>query len=595
MAESMLELARDTAEVVERMARFAEAVNSATATVLREESAIRALGGSMREISAATNGMASAQQAFATSVELMNRGLDSSARSVAALSGAARNYAAIYGGTAEEATRKFLDALEKGNTVELARFRVSLDQTAGRAQQTASAFEQMRRQAVLPESVAENAERSSRMLGGMRDGLLSLLDPFRSIKQEMQGEADRAVELARKTNEAAAATEQFRLQQVEAASIASTVTASILAQSRAYQDLLSHSKGDEAGDKTKDRGGEVKGRGGKRSGGGSGGESALTMREARDFAEQMQDVSRSIDQLAGEHIQLEQVQARAGEALRDRLTRQLEMWREERDALRENLRVKQEVAFAEQRLGEQEAERIRGAREQAQEIERKRLQSLEVERQRAAELDRQHKMEVAFAYERAGQAEELARQTEQMKQASVAASGVVVGAFNQMAGAFEQSIAAMLEGEAETEAAIKARVHSTLVQIGARSAVEAVFQTAQGIGKLAGSWGADPSAYTHFASAAAFGAVALATGAGAIATRDWKQAAGGAGSLPAGASKFSGSANTPGMAGSGGGSDRVSVVVNYNGAVYATRQELNDTIHTAVRDAQRRRTGGRMN
>jgi hypothetical protein len=595
MAESMMELARDTAEVVERMARFAEAVNSATASVLREESALRALGGSMDAIDRATRGAVSAQQAFATSVELMQRGLDASAASVAALSGAGRNYATIYGGTAEQATQRFLEALEKGDAVTLARFGITLDRTASRARQAASAFEQMGRQAALPETAAESAERSSRMLGGLRDTLLSALDPFRAVKSEMQQESDRAAELARKTNEAAAATERFRQQQAEAATIVEGVNRSILAQGRAIQDLISRSKDGEAGDKTKDRGGEVKGRGGKRSGGGSGGEAALTMREARDFAEQMNDIGRSIDQLAGAHVQLDQVQARAGEALRDRLTRQLEMWRQEREALRENLRVKQEVAFAEQSLVARQVQEDRAVKEQQFEIERRRLASLELERQHAAELDRQHKMEAAFAYERRIASEDLAARTEQLKQSSVAASGVVVGAFNQMAGAFEQTIAAMLEGEAETEAAIKARVHATLVQIGARSAVEAVFQTAQGIGKLAGSWGADPSAYTHFASAAAFSAVAIATGVGAIATRDWKQAAGGAGALPAGASKFSGAANTPGMAGSGGGSDRVNVVVNYNGAVYATRQELNDTIHTAVRDAQRRRTGGRMN
>jgi hypothetical protein len=82
-----------------------------------------------------------------------------------------------------------------------------------------------------------------------------------------------------------------------------------------------------------------------------------------------------------------------------------------------------------------------------------------------------------------------------------------------MLGAFEKALGAWLDGSKSFVEAAEEMAKGVLRSLVIESIVQAVAETARGIAGVASSYGTDPTAYQHFAAAAAWAAVGVAAGA----------------------------------------------------------------------------------
>lgn len=90
-----------------------------------------------------------------------------------------------------------------------------------------------------------------------------------------------------------------------------------------------------------------------------------------------------------------------------------------------------------------------------------------------------------------------------------ATDNILQGAFGGVRAGMEQTLQALITGQGSMGEILKKMTQQAVLQLAVRSGVEAIFQTAQGLGKLAFG---DPSAALHFKSAATFAGVAVAAG-----------------------------------------------------------------------------------
>jgi hypothetical protein len=158
---------------------------------------------------------------------------------------------------------------------------------------------------------------------------------------------------------------------------------------------------------------------------------------------------------------------------------------------------------------------------------------------------------------------------------SSALSGVSAGANlataaqNGLRGAVTMVANAAFNGGKITVKAIADMVKGVAVSLGTESTIRAVQELALGIGKAASSYGADPTAGLHFASAAQHAAAAALAFAVAGASSAIGSASGGGGGAgrtaatgqPAGAGQY----GSPGYASYGSGQQQQSVVVILQG------------------------------
>lgn len=171
---------------------------------------------------------------------------------------------------------------------------------------------------------------------------------------------------------------------------------------------------------------------------------------------------------------------------------------------------------------------------------------------------------------------------------------VVSSGIQTAANAFKQHYTAVLQGKESIGQALQAMLNETLTSISSESAVKAIFELAEGIAasaRAAASYGADvgavASAGSHYTAAATYAGVAALTGVGAALTMPsgTATAGGGGGSAPGA---------TPYVSGLGGNSantdpQKQALTVNINtGAVLMTKEQVNDAILAASREAQRR-------
>lgn len=171
---------------------------------------------------------------------------------------------------------------------------------------------------------------------------------------------------------------------------------------------------------------------------------------------------------------------------------------------------------------------------------------------------------------------------EQTKTAAEMMAEGVKGAFDAMTGAVTNHVAAIIEGRESIGEALRGIAHDTLLSLAQTATKEALMETARGTAKLAASYGADPTAYGHFAAAGIYAAVAVGAGLGAYATGapSASAASGGAGRTPpAAASAGVGS----GQQGGGGNT----FVINVNGTVM-DREGMNNALLEGVNDAMSR-------
>lgn len=127
--------------------------------------------------------------------------------------------------------------------------------------------------------------------------------------------------------------------------------------------------------------------------------------------------------------------------------------------------------------------------------------------------------EVARAWTEARRAQAAAGQSMMTEGALLERSLVSVGnsiadtVGGTMLGAFEKAMGAWLDGTKTFVEAAEEMVKGVLKALVIESVVQAVAETARGIAGVASSYGTDPTAYQHFAAAAAWAAVGVAAGA----------------------------------------------------------------------------------
>lgn len=168
---------------------------------------------------------------------------------------------------------------------------------------------------------------------------------------------------------------------------------------------------------------------------------------------------------------------------------------------------------------------------------------------------------------------------EQTKTAAEMMAEGVRGAFDTMTNAVSTHVTAIIEGRESIGEALRGIAHDTLLSLAQMATKEALMETARGTAKLAASYGADPTAYGHFAAAGIYAAVAVGAGLGAYATGAPSASAAGAGAgrtPPAAASAGVGSGQQ-----SGGGN---TYLINVNGTVM-DREGTANAVLEAVNDA----------
>ncbi len=138
-------------------------------------------------------------------------------------------------------------------------------------------------------------------------------------------------------------------------------------------------------------------------------------------------------------------------------------------------------------------------------------------------------------------------QMDNFQKSIVDMSGMVSNAAKQMTAALGKSLAATIAGEKGASASLKKITHDMLLSLSEQAATQMLFKIALGIGDLASQ--NYPGAALNFASAAAFGALAVGTGLGARAT------GGGSSAAAPGVASGGMSSASPSQFGSGGVKD----------------------------------------
>lgn len=182
-------------------------------------------------------------------------------------------------------------------------------------------------------------------------------------------------------------------------------------------------------------------------------------------------------------------------------------------------------------------------------------------------------------------AQAFSQHTELVSTSAQTMASVASEAFGTFKNALRQHIGAVLAGKENIGEALRAIAQATLSNLAERSLYEGLFETAKGIGKLAASYGADPTAYGHFAAAAGYFGLAALGGLGAYGLSQMAPQSGGGGSPSAYTDKPASA--TPANNNSSNGT----VVINntFSGVVVGNSQENVDRwITDAVNRAHRR-------
>jgi len=145
-------------------------------------------------------------------------------------------------------------------------------------------------------------------------------------------------------------------------------------------------------------------------------------------------------------------------------------------------------------------------------------------------------------------------------QATVDMMGMVSGAATQMAEAVGQSLAAAISGSDGNSKSLRRITHDMLQALSAQALVKGLFEVAEGIASAA-SYNYDAAA-KHFAAAAAFGAVGVATGLGARMVGTGSSGASAAPSTARETTRAGGSGYGSGTARAGTSDDRSPLTIN---------------------------------
>jgi hypothetical protein len=535
---------RDFRDMLGTVRDLATGFGELAASGERQAAALARLGSAYELVRAATNDTVSAEQALHAQQSLVQSGLRVSNQELAAITRAARDYALATGTDATQALDQLVDALRGGEADGLRRFNISVQQGADRTRVFHGATQQLanaQRAAAAPaRTLAEENDRFKRSLDEAVGSLTLAIAKAINFREALQMAAEAAgwvggaIERLNGWARGGFATTNQRGVRMPGAATQPTPPATQGA-------MVDVTAGEGAGSDSAPAPARSSGGGRSRP-------------PPINYAAIEKAKNAALSQELSESVRLK--------AEADRAIAEMEFaaLRRAEQIAREGARLKQEQAKADAELARQSEEAARKSKAEAAFAEEKR-----------AALERY--------VDTAKLTADITRTaTDQMRTAVVESLGKVTNAM-------QDTVVALLEGEQISERVLKAKLHAVAVNLAAEAGIRAVMETANGIAKLAFSYGSDTTAYTHLTAAAVYASIAATAGVAAVATRDWKQ-----GSASAGGASASGGGREPARAGGSSGSNDAPapIVINYYGAVLATSEEMNDMMARGVNEANRR-------
>jgi thiamine biosynthesis lipoprotein ApbE len=619
------------------VAGLASSLMDAAAKADQHADAVNKLGGAYDAVRRATNDVVSAEQALSAQQRIVQSGLRVSNAELAAITRAAREYADATGGDVNSALDGLTSALQSGSAPALRRYGITVAEGTTRIRAFHSATQQLanaqRGAAPAARNLSEENDLYKRSLdeslGSMALAIakaIHLQTVFRNITE--------SIEMARN----AFARFDTWVRGYQHTSVRGVPGWTPPAPN------TSGGQGPAAPDVTGGAGAGVddasldRRMGGGGGGGGGGGRGGISVRDALEYTEairaaqnrlrmtgieQMPVVEREIGQDLKSHLkaQLDAInsavrdQERAHQSATERMAQRDREFQERREAeVRAwNEKIAQRYAEFDKVIdGAADADRLArlqttlreqlsandnavdGMLDRMRELRDTVAEQSDVDVERAmAEVNAIRQVidahnELLRTRERA--ADYNVQFTEATKQAfhlqettAQGAAGVFNSTIGTMTSAFKTHLAAVIQGRESIGEALRAIAQETLTALAVESAVQALFETAKGIAKLASSYGTDVSATGHFAAAGIYAAVATAAGGTAYALSA-------SASKPAAASGMSANGSQgPARAGpssTAGGQGGVTNVFNVNGTL--TREDAQDAIVRALNEAGER-------
>lgn len=148
--------------------------------------------------------------------------------------------------------------------------------------------------------------------------------------------------------------------------------------------------------------------------------------------------------------------------------------------------------------------------------------------------------------------------------------------------ALGETFGALLDGQEITGEVLRKTAHNVTKSVAVMALTEGTLELGRGLGKLAASYGADPTAYGHFAAAGVDLGMAAAFGLASYATRDMSGDAYRGGSARNQSSAYDRGSN------SAQGAGATTMNFNFNSATYGTTEELQDAVVRGLAQASRR-------
>lgn len=157
------------------------------------------------------------------------------------------------------------------------------------------------------------------------------------------------------------------------------------------------------------------------------------------------------------------------------------------------------------------------------------------------------------------------------------AGGIASQGLQALGGAFKSHLAAVITGKETIGQALQAMLHETLLSLAQESAIKAIFNTAEGIAAFAS--GNVPKGTQHMIAAGTYTAVAVGAGLGAAATVP---------SAPTTSSTGSSAGRSASESAKEPSTPVEPRVININGMMYLTKEQVEDAILEAMNGADNR-------
>ncbi len=587
------------------------AIASAAAEGERHAAALQRLGTAYDQVTAATNGTVSAEEAVRVQQSLVSAGMDVTAEQLGVITRRAREYAQSTGVDMSQALEQVTQALQGLEAGGLRRFGATVDANASRSQNFANVIDQMR-------TSFRGVDPPARTLGEdmqhVRRGFTESLSAAAAWVAEATGLSTVVHEISAAFDVQVQATNR-----VTAATVAS-LSAIGRARANAQAALASapvtvgpvvNDDVQQAGLSTSAVTSDIRERGsaalasargvlGRRlratdlnaqeimalASAETGLASSRTDRSDRERSAAAELQASTLEQ-AAQRIALERATASVHahtdavrthvQALRDAATER----RIQREALREaraqgiaiegptrpHERSQRDQGWLVQQQAEIDARNALETTRRASRAREQEAMGAEVARENAAQQARLERIQALNQAER-DQADlrvqlnqRFAQHAELTETRAQGMAGLVDGAYQTMTGALKSHISAVIQGKEDVGTALKGILQETLLNIATEASVKALLMAATGIAEMA-TPGGQAAGAAHLTSAAMFGAVALAAGAGYAGISALGNAAAAPAATPA---AHSTAASTGGSSGGGGNGGVTNVVVNVNG------------------------------